>query len=359
MISKPEMKKPHWVSVASSKSSTFGGADNGKHTVIQTQETTDPIDLIEKACIDAAGAAPARHLILSKPERFLRFSNTGKPKDKNCALKIIHKVDCIVFIIVDHRSGITKTGSTRTGKQALLTPEERAAAQRQRQEYERQKAEQSARKHRMLSAAARRVWPVCLRTDKWPDDFPYVEKKGITPWGARRYISHKKDVLVLPMVDPFKGIMSLYQIDKSGFKRPLKGSQMNGLCMAIGSDLNTAKVIWCVEGWATACSLHELTGESVVVAFTAGNLGAVMDKLVQKYPDAELKLCADDDAATAAKKHMNGKNPGLFYAKQVQKKHPQIALYKPLFPPDAPEGLSDVNDLVLYERSLQGGINHG
>ncbi len=65
----------------------------------------------------------------------------------------------------------------------------------------------------------------------------------------------------------------------------------------------------------------------------------------------------NSDRATAEK---IGKNVGLSYAEQVQKRHPQIALYKPLFPPDAPKGLSDVNDLVNYERGLQGqGANHG
>ncbi len=355
MASNPEMKKPHGEGVASGKASTFYSVDRHKHTANQGQGTTDPIDLIEHACLEAIGAAPPRHLILSKLEKWLRFSSTGKPKDKSGALKVLDKGDCYVFIIKDHRNGVTKTGSTRTGKRTVMTPEEKAAAQRQRQAYQQAQAARSARKHRMLSAAAQRIWSKCIKPDAWATPFPYVVKKGIQPLNVRRYISHKRDVLVLPMIDPFRGIMSLYLIGKSGFKRPLKGSQTNGLCMAIGRSLSDAKVIWLVEGWATGVSLHKLTGEAVVVAFTAGNLGAVIDKMVQKYPDAQLKLCADDDRATAEK---IGKNVGLSYAEQVQKRHPQIALYKPLFPPDAPKGLSDVNDLVNYERGLQGA-NHG
>lgn len=358
MTSKPEMKKPHGVSAAFGKSSTFGGADNQKHTAIQLQETTDPLDLIEKACIDATGAAPARHLILSKLDKWIRYSNTGKSKDKNCALKVIDKGDCYVYIIKDHRSDITVTGSTRTGKRAMMTPEEKAAAHRQRVEYERQKAEKSARKNRMLSGMVRRVWPVCIKPDDWTKPHPYIERKQVRPLNIRRNTSHKRDVLVLPMVCPFEGLKSLYTIDQKGFKRPLLGSQPSGLCMAIAQNLSTAKRIWLVEGWATGASLHDLTGDAVVIAFTAGNLGAVMDKLVVKYPNAELKLCADDDRATAAKPHMKGKNPGLHYAEQVQKRHPRVAIFKPLFPPDAPQGLSDVNDLVNYENSLRGA-DHG
>lgn len=320
-------------------------------TDAKANDTTDPIEIIENACTDATGASPARHLILSKLDKWMRYSNTGKPKDKNCALKVIDKGDCYVFIVKDHKSGLAITGCTRTGNSALMTPEEKAAAQRQRADYERQIAEQSARKHRMLSGMANRLWNHCIKPDDWVKPHKYATTKQVQPLNIRRYISHKRDVLVLPMIDPMSGIKSLYLIYPDGFKRPLKGSQTTGLCMAIGQDLSTAERIWLVEGWATGASLHELKGDAVVVAFTAGNLSAVMDKLVVKYPDAELKLCADDDRATAEK---IGKNPGLFYAEQVQKRHPQIALYKPLFPPGAPQGLSDVNDLVNYER----GVNH-
>ena len=319
----------------------------------------NPVDIIEKICIEFTGAAPPRHLILSKVRRWLRFAGaTDKKGTKSCDLKLHDHGDYFVGIVIDHKTGITKKFTTRTGKQALLTPEERAAAQRQRQEYERQKAEQSARKHRMLSGMAKRVWSGCIKPEGWTKPHPYIERKQVRPLNIRRYTSNKHDVLVLPMACPFEGLKSLYTIDQKGFKRPLLGSQPSGLGMAIGQDLSTAKRIWLVEGWATSASLHEMTGESVVVAFTAGNLGAVMDKLVQKYSDAELKLCADDDRATAAKPHMNGKNPGLYYAQEVQKRHPQIALYKPMFPPDAPQGLSDVNDLVNYENSLRGA-DHG
>ncbi|MEZ5534396.1 MAG: toprim domain-containing protein [Thiolinea sp.] len=355
MGNNPEMKKPRHGGAAFVKASTSGGVDSPKHNANQPPATTDPIDLIEKSCIDATGAAPPRHLILSKVGRWLRYSSTGKAKDKSCALKVIDKGDCYVFIIKDHRTGTTKTGSTRTGKRALMTAEEKAAAQRQRVEHERQRAERSARKHRMLSAAARRIWHKCLRPEQWEKPHPYLLKKQVPALNIRRFISHKRDVLVLPMINPYQGIMSLYLIDERGFKRPLKGSQTSGLCMAIGEDLSAVNRIWIAEGYATGVSLCQLTGDVVVVAFTAGNLLKVTEIIMQKYPAVEVKLCADDDRATAEK---IGKNPGIEYAKAVQQRHPQIALYKPLFPPDAPQGLSDVNDLVMYERQ-RGGLNHG
>jgi putative DNA primase/helicase len=359
MMNKPDTKKPRYGGAAFKKASTSGGVDNYKHNANQAPATTDPLDLIENACIDATGAAPPRNKIMDAVKKWVRWSNSGRPKDKSCVLKLWDKGGFYTYSIKDHRSGITKTGSTRTGKRALMTPEERAAAQRQRLEYQRQQEEKSARKHRMLSAAARRIWSGCLRPEQWEEPHPYLSKKQVQPLNIRRFISRKRDVLVLPMIDPYRGIMSLYLIDQKGFKRPLKGSQPNGQCMVIGADLSAARRIWLVEGYATGASLHELKGEPVVVAFTAGNLAAVADVITQKYPNAAVCLLADDDRATAAKPHMKGKNPGIEYAKQVQQRHPQIALYRPLFPPGAPEGLSDVNDLVLYENQKAKGVNHG
>lgn len=315
---------------------------------------TSHTQLIMQNCIDVTGSAPPEHKVMSRVEKWLRFSvPDDKGRSKSGALKVYDKGTHYVYTIKNHRTGITKNGTTRSGKCSLMTPEEKAAAQRQRAEVERQQAEQSARKHRMLTPMARRIWASCIKPETWTTPHPYITRKQVEPLNVRRSQSHKRDVLVLPMIDPLQGLRSLYLIYPNGFKRPLKGTQFSGLCMAIGHDLSKARRVWCVEGWATGVSLAEVTGDHVVIAFAAGNLQPVIDKLVIKYPNAELRLCADDDRATQAK-HKDKRNPGLDYAKKVQEKHPQISLYKPIFPPDAPQGLSDVNDLLNWQRK-QGG----
>jgi hypothetical protein len=66
-----------------------------------------------------------------------------------------------------------------------------------------------------------------------------------------------------------------------------------------------------------------------------------------------LRLCADDDRATAARL---GRNPGLEYALKLQQRFPQIALYKPIFPDNAPMSLSDINDVKSYwDMQGEGG----
>ncbi len=309
-----------------------------------------PAIIIKQACIEATGHAPGEHLIFSKIGKWLRFSTTGKPSDTSGGLKVHDAGDCFVYLIRDHRSGVFVKGSTRTSSTPLLTPEEKRKLQQHRRKLEQAAREQSARKRRMLSAMARRIWTAAKKPAEWGKPHPYLVKKGDLPaLNIRRYTSRKRDVLLLPMVNLTTGkLESLYLIYPNGFKRPLKGTQLKGLCMAVGRDLDQAAVLWLTEGYATGVSLHLEVNQPVIVCFSAGNLQPVTDRLVVRYPNADIKLCADDDRATLAK---TGTNPGIEYAVKLQQKYPAIGLYKPLFPPGSPEGLSDVNDLINWQRS--------
>ncbi len=311
-------------------------------------------DIILNACMELTGANPDSDKLYSGVGRWLRFAAAHDRKgQKSCALKLHDHGDYYVGIVKDHKTGATLKFTTRTSKPSWITPEERAQMAQRRREWQCQEQKRSARKHRMLSGMSQCIWTACAKPEQWDKPHPYVVRKQVQPYNMRRWVSHKHDYLVLPMVEPLSGqIMSLYLIYANGFKRPLKGSQPKGQCMAIGRHLNTAPIIWIVEGWATGATLHEQTGEPVIVAFTAGNLEPVTKKITHKYPHAKIKLCCDDDRKTERK---TGTNPGLTYARKAQQACPQISLYKPLFPPDAPQGLSDVNDLVNYER----GVSHG
>lgn len=81
----------------------------------------------------------------------------------------------------------------------------------------------------------------------------------------------------------------------------LPGGQVAGLFWWIGPK--TDKVLIC-EGFATAATLHEETGNRVYIAFTANNLMAVGLIIREKLPSAEICLCADNDLNTTG-------NPGL------------------------------------------------
>ena len=64
------------------------------------------------------------------------------------------------------------------------------------------------------------------------------------------------------------------------------------------------------EGYATAATLHEQTGDTVFVAFNAGNLKSVAVTARAMYPTAQLIIWADNDQFTDG-------NPGVTKAQEA------------------------------------------
>jgi putative DNA primase/helicase len=222
----------------------------------------------------------------------------------------------------DGQGGIAfnfKTGQKQpffiNGKPGQPTPPE---------ELERIKREQQRRAAETLKGydrAARRALAIWQAAKPAPADHLYLIAKQIKPHGARlgswqRTIEDEngkrqkliiENALILPMYNADGKIRSLQAIFPE--KHPLlgrnkdflPGGQIAGLFWWIGPK--TGKVLIC-EGFATAATLHEETGNRVYMAFTANNLMAVGRIIREKLPDAEIVFCADNDTTTAG-------NPGL------------------------------------------------
>ncbi len=107
---------------------------------------------------------------------------------------------------------------------------------------------------------------------------------------------------------------------------------------------NPARVILC-EGWATGCTLAEdVPAAFVMAAIDAGNLEPVALSARRRWPSAELVIAGDDDRLTPG-------NPGATKAKAAAIASGAL-LALPQWPKDAPEHLTDFNDLAAW---LAGG----
>lgn len=73
-----------------------------------------------------------------------------------------------------------------------------------------------------------------------------------------------------------------------------RGHMMGGTFHTLGM-LTPGCVVLMAEGYATGATLHEATGLTVVVAWSANNLGKVADVLRRRYAGIRILLCADDD----------------------------------------------------------------
>jgi len=130
---------------------------------------------------------------------------------------------------------------------------------------------------------------------------PYLLRKKVQSYGLRFY----KNSIVVPMVKEGR-LTSLQSIAANGFKKYLPGGDIKGAMHIIKGS---SRVALC-EGYATGASIHEATGWSVAICFTANGLVSCAPYFKKK----DVVICSDNDLAT---KEKMGKNVGLDAAKRA------------------------------------------
>lgn len=193
-----------------------------------------------------------------------------------------------------------KTGFKCTWKSngTVLSPEERAnllaeAAQKRidrQNEMERLQEQKAAECEARLSS---------LREAS--TDHPYLVRKGVEAYGL--YVNGYGD-LVVPLKDVDGKLWSLQRIKESGEKPFEKDARKQGCFHTIG-ELREADEILIAEGYATAASVYEATGRTVVVALDSGNLLPVAKALHETYPEKHITILGDDD------RHLPDREPPL------------------------------------------------
>lgn len=172
-----------------------------------------------------------------------------------------------------------------------------------------------------------------------PCDHPYAVDKDIDPWGARLY----KDSLVIPVYEKLYSLVGLQFIDKDGKKKFLTGTQKKGN-FSFANHLeeyypSSLRTLYICEGFATACTLYHEYGEPVFIAFDAGNLLPVAEKIRELYPTNDIVIAADND-------HRKDKNVGLINGIKAANSIGAKLIYPDFTQWDNPEGKSDFNDFV-------------
>ena len=120
-------------------------------------------------------------------------------------------------------------------------------------------------------------------------EHPYLTRKQVKSFGLRLY----KGLLLIPLYNENYVLYSLQFITPEGAKWFKKDAPIKDCFFPIG---NVDRIIYIAEGYATAAAIHEVTTCSVIVAFSAHNLLPVAQITRKKYPNAEIIICADNDA---------------------------------------------------------------
>lgn len=261
-----------------------------------------------------------------EPGRMYRFPGVGKNNGNTagwCRLFEDGQGGCFG----DWSSGFSHNWQAK--RNSPLTPSElsvfkhhiaetRALAEKQHQEKVAQAAEKAAAIWNAAEAAKH--------------DHPYLVSKNIEACGVRQH----QGALIIPVRSDGK-LCSLQFISPDGSKRFLSGGQVSGGYCSIGTAKG-AHALCIAEGFATGATIHQATGYPVAVAFHAGNMKSVSQAMRQQFPDLQLIICADDDAATEG-------NPGITKASHAANAT-GAKLARPTFGDQCAKGTTDFNDMA-------------
>ncbi|HID3749345.1 TPA: primase-helicase zinc-binding domain-containing protein [Citrobacter freundii] len=125
--------------------------------------------------------------------------------------------------------------------------------------------------------------------------FPAQECLTLTVMHKTGGVTFRTGDVVVPLYDDTGALVNLQLINADGLKRTLKGGQVKGACHIIEGKKQAGKRLWIAEGYATALTVHHLTGETVMVALSSVNLLSLASLARQKSPACQIVLAADRD----------------------------------------------------------------
>ena len=108
----------------------------------------------------------------------------------------------------------------------------------------------------------------------------YLTRKGFPAWECLTLttphktggVAYRAGDVVVPLYDETGALVNLQLINAEGLKRTLKGGQVKGHAISSTGRNRPGKRLWIAEGYATALTVHHLTGETVMVALSSVNL---------------------------------------------------------------------------------------
>lgn len=125
--------------------------------------------------------------------------------------------------------------------------------------------------------------------------FPGRECLTLTVMHKTGGVTYRAGDLVVPLYDDSGALVNVQLINADGLKRTLKRGQVKGAYHILDGKKEAGKRLWIAEGYATALTVHHLTGETVMVALSSVNLLSLASLARHKYPACRIVLAADRD----------------------------------------------------------------
>ena len=232
--------------------------------------THDVILQIKSAMAKAGLNCPAPIVADDKFHRFGMSGDKGKP----CSY-IVHIFDNdLVYVYFNcFKRGISGSFCSRSAKE-LSSYDQELIKQKQKL-WENELREKNAQ-------AKKGVQYIWERAEANFTEHPYLNHKQVKSFRLRLY----KGLLLLPLYNENGELCSLQFINANGDKWFKKDSSVKACFFIIGE---VSEKIYIAEGYATAATIHEVTGDAVVVALNANNLLPVAQIIRKQNLEKTLK----------------------------------------------------------------------
>ena len=243
-------------------------------------------------CLQETGAVKTTSIVADG--EFHRFEVKGdKLGQKSGWYTLFKHGDLLIGAYGNWRRGLSEVWCSKS-KQAFTDSERKTyAASLAKARVQRDEA-----KRKMYEEVKIRAQKLIVSTRDATMDNAYVKRKGIRPFGCK--VLGNTDTLVVPICDggdeqdnPI--VVNLQFISPDSSKKYMSGGKKKGCYNLIGNP-NSEIIVIC-EGFATAASIAQATGFKVIIAFDAGNLLNVTQRIAKsKKPDQTIIVAADNDA---------------------------------------------------------------
>lgn len=259
--------------------------------------------------------------------RLHRFRVEGDKAGSRNGWFVLHADGLPAGMFGSYRADVREPWRADIGRS--LTPEEEAAHKARSEAIRKARKDDEAEQRKATAAKATVLWRQAR--EMVSADHPYLAEKRVRAFALRQL----KDSLLVPLRKDGE-LVGLQFIAADGGKKFLTGTPKAGAYHVIGAIDATSPVVAIAEGYATAATVHAISGWPVLVAFDAGNLASVAKAARKACPEAVIVLAADDDRNTPG-------NPGMTKAQGAAAAVGGIVCAPPL-PADV-DG-SDWNDLA-------------
>lgn len=240
----------------------------------------------------SAGLDPPEEVYLDG--QIHRFPTNGKKGD-DAGWYVIYPDGVPSGSFGSWRDGLQQNWRMDMGR-SLSPAEEMAYRRRQAEARQMREADQRKRAERTQDTVEQ-IW---AHAGAASPDHPYLRRKRIHPNGARVTGDGR---LIVPLFAPTGELSSVQYIDSDGNKQYHAGGKVKACQYLIGST-DHADTLYIAEGFATAATIHEVTGVPTAVAYSAGNLTDVACYWRSELGyHVSLVVVADNDESGVGKAH--------------------------------------------------------